>query len=245
MKLGSKEKNFIKGLIGIVLAVLVWMFVASPINDKKEALVAENAELKVKKEEYEAVNAQKAKYEEGMTALQTEREELLESYPAGMITEDRIMYWANMERANAGQLALENIAMSSLQEVFAEQQETAEGEGESEEEGATQLHLYKAPVNYTFKSTYDGLKGMVDYVFAQNDKKSIEGLTAEYNVETGNIEGTLDMNMYYMVGTGKDHVPATIPSVPTGVANPYHSSNTKVITEMDIAAGFVPNEESE
>ncbi len=242
MKLGNKEKNLIKGLIGIVLAVLVWMFVASPIKDKKEALAAENAELKVKKEEYEAVNSQKAKYEEGMTALQAEREELLEAYPAGMITEDRIMYWANMERANAGQLALENIAMSSLQEVFVEGQETTEGE---KQEGATQLHLYKAPVNYTFKSTYDGLKGMVDYVFAQNDKKSIEGLAAEYNEETGNIEGTLDMNMYYMVGTGKDHIPATIPSVPTGVANPYHSSNTKVILESDIAAGYEPEGERE
>ncbi len=235
MKLGSKEKNLIKALIGIVLAVLVWMFVASPIKEKKEVLAVENAELKVKKEEYEAVNAQKAKYEEGMTALQNEREELLENYPSGMITEDRIMYWANMERANTGQLALENIAMSSLQEVFVD---NVASEGEEEEEGATQLHLYKAPVNYTYKATYEGLKGMVDYVFAQNDKKSIEGIMAAYNEETGNIEGTLDMNMYYMVGTGKDHTPATIPSVPTGVANPYHASNTKVITESEIAAGL-------
>ncbi|MBO4845634.1 MAG: hypothetical protein J5525_04930 [Lachnospiraceae bacterium] len=240
MKLGSKEKNLIKGLIGIVLAVLVWMFVASPIKDKKEVLAAENAELKVKKEEYEAVNAQKAKYEEGMTALQNEREELLENYPSGMITEDRIMYWANMERANSGQLALENIAMSSLQEVVVETEAT-----EGDEEGATQLHLYKAPVNYTYKATYDGLKGMVDYVFAQNDKKSIEGIMAAYNEETGNIEGTLDMNMYYMVGTGKDHIPATIPSVPTGVVNPYHASNTKVITESELAMGLEPDVERE
>ena len=229
MKLGSKEINLIKALIGVVLAVLVWMFVASPIKEKKEVLAAENAELKVKKEEYEAVNAQKAKYEEGMTALQNEREELLENYPSGMITEDRIMYWANMERANTGQLALENIAMSSLQEVFVD---NAASEGEEEEEGATQLHLYKAPVNYTYKATYEGLKGMVDYVFAQNDKKSIEGIMAAYNEETGNIEGTLDMNMYYMVGTGKDHTPAKKQSVPTGVANPYHASNTKVRSRL-------------
>jgi hypothetical protein len=239
MKLGSTEKNLIKGLIGIVLAVLVWMFVASPIKEKKEALAAENAELKVKKEEYEAVNAQRAKYEEGMVALKNEREELLEAYPSGMLREDEIMYWANMERANVGQLALENIGMSGLQEVFVEGQEP------SEEEGATQLHLYKAPVNYGFKATYDGLKGMADYVFAQKDKKSIEGLMAAYNEETGNLEGTLDMNMYYMVGTGKDHVPATIPSVPTGVSNVFHSSNTKVVTESELAAGATVEAERE
>ncbi|MBR6148832.1 MAG: hypothetical protein IKQ44_10855 [Lachnospiraceae bacterium] len=231
MKLGNKEKNLIKGLIGIVLAVLVWMFVASPIKEKKEALAVENESLKVTKDEYEAVNAQKSKYEQGMTTLKAEREELLEDYPSGMIREDEIMYWANMERANAGQLILESIAMDNLQEVIV-------GEApSSEEEGATQLHLYKAPVNYGFKSTYDGLKGMADYVFAQNDKKSIETLSAAYNTETGNLEGSLSMNMYYMVGTGKDHTPATIPSVPTGVSNVFNATNTRVISDADVAAG--------
>lgn len=236
MKLGNKEKNLIKGLIGVVIAVLVWMFVASPIKEKKEALAAENESLKVTKDEYEAINAQKSKYEEGMVSLQAEREELLENYPSGMTREDEIMYWANMERANAGQLVLETITMDGWQEVM------VDGAPSSEEEGATQLHLYKAPVNYGFKSTYDGLKGMADFVFAQNDKKGIQGITAAYNTETGNLEGSLNMNMYYMVGTGKDHVPATIPSVPTGVSNVFRTTNTKVITEADEAAGLVPEE---
>jgi len=238
MKLGSKEINLIKGLVGIALVVLVWMFVASPIKDKKEALAAENESLKVTKDEYEAINAQKAKYEEGMTTLKAEREELLEYYPSGMLREDEIMYWANMERANAGQLVLESITMDSLQEV------TVADAPPSEEEGATQLHLYRAPVNYSFKSTYDGLKGMADYVFAQNDKKSIQGLNAAFNTETGNLEGTLNMNMYYMVGTGKDHVPATIPSVPTGVSNVFRATNVKVVTEAQEAAG-IPAETEE
>ena len=229
MKLGNKEKNLIKGLIGIVLAVLVWMFVASPIKEKKEALAAENETLKVTKDEYEAINAQKAKYEEGMTTLQAEREELLEDYPSGMLREDEIMYWANMERANTGQLALSTIAMDSFSEVIV-------GEPPAEEEGATQLHLFRAPVNYSYKSTYVGLKSMVDYVFAQNDKKSIEAVSASFNPETGNIEGTMNMNMYYMVGTGKEHTPATIPSVPTGVSNVFRAENAKVMLEGEVAA---------
>ncbi len=239
MKLGNTEKNLIKGLIGIVIAVLVWMFVASPIKEKKEALAAENETLKVTKDEYEAVNAQKAKYEEGMTALQSEREELLEFYPSGMIREDEIMYWANMERANAGQLLLSSIAMDGFSEVV------VEGAPPADEEGATQLHLYKAPVSYAFKSTYDGLKGMIDYVFAQNDKKSIEALSASFNTETGNLEGNLNMNMYYMVGSGKDHAPATIPSVPTGVSNVFRTDNTKVVTEGEAAVLQAAEEASE
>ena len=77
---------------------------------------------------------------------------------------------------------------------------------------------------------------MIDYVFAQNDKKSIEAVSASFNPETGNLEGNLNMNMYYMVGTGKDHTPATIPTVPTGVSNVFRAENAKVITDGEVAA---------
>lgn len=238
MKLGAKERNLIIGLIGILIAVMVWMFVASPLKDKKDALVAENANLKVTKDEYEAVNAQRKKYEEGITTLTNERTTLLESYPAGMSREDEIMYWANMERANSGQIALASIVMSSLEEVF------VEGYEGSSEEGASQLHLYKAPVNYTFASTYDGVKNMIKYVFAQDDKKSIEGLQVGFNEATGNLEGSLDVNMYYMVGTGNEVIPATIPTVPTGINNVFRATNEQVVKDGE-EAELAVNEGSE
>ena len=42
--------------------------------------------------------------------------------------------------------------------------------------------------------------------------------------------------MYYMVGTGKEHTPATIPSVPTGVSNVFRAENAKVMLEGEVAA---------
>ena len=82
-----------------------------------------------------------------------------------------------------------------------------------------------------------------------NDKKSIEGLAVSFDDETGNLEGTLDMNMYYMVGTGKDHTPATIPTVPTGVSNVFRAENIKVVTDAEGVSGFTAegeeNSESE
>jgi len=229
MKLGAKEKNLIIGLIGVVIAVVVWMFVASPLKDKKDALVSENASLKVTKDEYEAVNAQRKKYEEGITSLTDEREELLEAFPAGMAREDEIMYWANMERDNMGQLGLLAISMSSLEEVFVDEYKGSSGEG------ATQLHLYKAPVHYVYLSTYEGLKSMVKYVFAQDDKKSIEGLKVDFDATTGNLEGYIDINMYYMVGTGNEVEPVVIPQPATGVSNVFRAANEEIVKEGEAA----------
>lgn len=239
MKLGAKEKNLIIGLIGVVIAVVVWMFVASPLKDKKEALVSENERLKITKDEYEAVNAQRKKYEEGITTLTDEREGLLEPFPAGMAREDEIMYWANMERENAGQLALIAISMNSLEEVFVDGYEGSSGEG------ATQLHLYKAPVHYTYLSTYEGLKDMVKYVFAQDDKKSIEALKVDFNPTNGNLEGAIDINMYYMVGTGNEVEPVVIPQPATGVSNVFRAANEEVIKQGEEAPESALNEDEE
>jgi len=241
MKLGAKERNLLLGLLGIIIAVCAWFFVASPMKEKTEALAAENETLKVKKDEYEAINAQRATYEDGINTLTAEREELLNSYASGMTREDEIMYWANLERENAGQLFTSDLVMSGWEEVYVEGYE----EGEADEEGATQLHLYKAPVNYTYVATYDGVKNMVKYIFAQDDKKSIEGINVAFDDTTGNLEGTLDVNMYYMVGTGKDYKPYVIPSVPTGITNVFHSTNTEVVLEAEEAPSVAGEGEGE
>lgn len=237
MKIGKKEINLLIGLLGVAIAVVVWMFVASPLKEKTAALQAENAELKEKANEYESVNAQREAFLAESVELQAERAELLENFKPGISKEDEIMYWANMERANASTMALSNLVMSSWTEVH------VDGEPTGDEEGATQLHLYKAPVNYTYQATYDGLKNMVNYVFAQQDKKSIESLNASFDSSTGNLVGSIDINMFYMTGTGNEYVPSTIPTVPTGVSDIFHSTNT--LTDANsVVSNFEGEDES-
>ena len=239
MKIDERTRNLLLGILGVAIAVAAYVIVASPMKEKTAALAAENATLKEKKDEYEAIHAQIDTYVQGINDLTAEREELLSAFPAGITKEDEIIYWANMERQNADTLAITDLTMAGWQEVFAEGYEAPQGENE---EGATQLHLYKAPVNYGFQATYDGIKGMVSYVYAQQDKKSIENLAVAFDETTGNLVGTLDMNMYYMVGTGKEYTPMTIPSIPTGISNLFHSSNTKVVMEGDGVSGYDASE---
>lgn len=236
MKFGAKEKNTLIGLIGVILAVCAWYLVASPMKEKTDALRNENVGLKETKDEYEAINAQKGIYEQGIVDLKAEREQLLSAFPAAMTKEDEIMYWANMERAYADKVEISDIAMNAWEEVYAG--DPAADAGEEEEEGATQLHLYRAPVDYTYAASYDGIKGMVDYINAQKDKKGIETFDISFDSTTGNLVGTMSINMYYMVGTGNEYVPTIIPTVPTGVTNIFKTTNTTVVKEGDGVSGF-------
>ncbi len=240
MKIDKKSLILLIVLAGAAVIFAAWMLLAKPLKEKTATLENENVGLKQTADEYEAVNAQRATYEEGKVTLEAERAELLSAFPAGMTREDEIMYWANMERSNASTLRIQNLVMAGMEEVHVEGQPEATGEG------ASQLHLYKAPVNYAYVSTYTGLKDMVSYVFEQADKKSISNLSASYDATTGNLAGTIDINMYYMVGTGNEYKPYTIPSVPTGVTDVFHS--TDVLQDpADLSAynGADDSEESE
>lgn len=238
MKIDAKTKILILFLLGIAILVVAYMMIVTPMKEKTESLKAENATLAVKAEEYEAVNAQSAIYKQGIVDFTAEREELLSAFPAGMTREDEIMYWANMERENSDSIAISNLVMSGWEEVY------VAGAPESNGEGATQLHLYMAPVNYTYQATYDGVKDMVKYVFAQDDKKSIQGLNVSYDTTSGNLMGTLDMNMYYMKGTGNDYKPTTIPSVPTGIVNPFRTNDLLAVEGSEGSSADSDEEEA-
>lgn len=218
MKFGANEKNLLIGLIGVIIAIAAWYLVASPLKEKTAVLESENVTLKEKKDEYEAVNAQKSVYEQGIVDLTAEREELLYHFPAGISREDEIMYWATLENTYPSEIVLSTLAMGNWTEVY------VPGAPDYSQEGATQLHLYQAPVTYSFKATYQGIKDMVNYVFAQNDKKSIESFSVAFNSGEGTLDGTMNMNMYYMNGTGKEYVPYSMPSVPTGVVDIFQTA---------------------
>lgn len=222
MKFGANEKNLLIGLVGVLIAVAAWYLVASPLKEKTAVIQAENVGLKEKKDEYEAVNAQKATYEQGIVDLTAEREDLLSHFPAGISREDEIMYWATLENTYPSDIILNTLAMSNWSEVF------VPGAPQSEGEGATQLHLYQAPVTYSFKATYQGVKNMINYVFAQDDKKSIDTLSVAFNSGEGTLDGTMSLNMYYMNGTGKEYIPYNMPSVPTGVVDIFQTAAKSV-----------------
>ena len=153
------------------------------------------------------------------------------------------MFLANMENVYTNDLAVENITMSAVVEVTAETpavQETAPATDATTDPAATdttaattvepeiiipEVHMYKQPVNYSFRCTYKGAKDMINYLFAQNDKKAIEGMTLAFDSETGNLMGTLDLNQFYMMGTEREYQAIPTPTVLKGVSDVFHTVN--------------------
>lgn len=225
----KRDKCLLLGLFGGVFLLLAWLYGATPLQEKTAALQTENVTLKAKADLYQAINANLPTYEEGIEKMERQIADIANSYPVYISREDEILFLANMENTYHSDLAVENITMSAVEEILAnvvvetEDTEAVTQEAATATEAVPEIHMYRQPVNYSFRCTYKGAKDMITHLYAQTDKKCVEGVSLAYDSATGNLMGSLDLNQYYMTGIDKNYQPTSVPTVPKGVRDVFHT----------------------
>ena len=237
----KRDKCLLIGLLGGVILLLAWLYGYTPLQEKTAALQTENVTLKAKADLYQSINANLPTYEDNIVKMEKKIAEIANSYPVYISREDEILFLANMENTFVSDIAVENITMSAVEEIVANVQvETADSEAVTQEaaaatqevvEAGPEVHLFRQPVNYSFRCTYKGAKDMITHLYTQTDKKSVESVTLAYDSSTGNLMGSVDLNQYYMTGTDKMYQPTSVPTVPKGVQDVFHTSNGSIEVE--------------
>lgn len=247
MTIGKKEKDLLIGLAGVIVAVLVWFLVASPTMEKTEALKADNEYLRPRAEEYQAVYAKIEDYQGGIQALNDEKNDIISHFPSKVEREDQIMFWANLDAEYPTQAALRDIAISNDEVFYASSGNGENPNGITNIEEATSpdeiaaiyestVLLYKAPINVMFDSTYVGLKDIIGFITAQSNKNAIDNMVIGFDSATGNLTGSIDINMFYITGTGKEYEQPGIPAPKTGISDVFHTSGVKLNLAANNAA---------
>lgn len=78
---------------------------------------------------------------------------------------------------------------------------------------------YYASIGIRYEASYSGLKEMIAYVNAFQDRTTITQFTAAFDDATGKLTGEMTLNMYYITNTGKEYVPPVFDFMPKGVSN--------------------------
>lgn len=84
-----------------------------------------------------------------------------------------------------------------------------ERQNASDEEVANLNQTFTTPVLYRtqdsmqFTGTYASLKDMVDYLADQSGRMTLDNVNASFDSTTGNLTGSITVNMFSMAGTGK------------------------------------------
>lgn len=75
---------------------------------------------------------------------------------------------------------------------------------------------YNSVVSIDFKVSSEGLKKCIDYINNQSERKNIKEINIVYDMETGNLNGTMLINMYQLTDTGKIYTDPAIAGVSIG-----------------------------
>lgn len=84
---------------------------------------------------------------------------------------------------------------------------------------AGNVYGYYASIGIRYEASYNGLKEMIAYVNAFQDRTTITQFTAAFDDATGKLTGEMTLNMYYITNTGKEYVPPVFDFMPKGVSN--------------------------
>lgn len=79
--------------------------------------------------------------------------------------------------------------------------------------------LYRTQVTLQFNGTYAGLKEAVTYLAQQNGRMTLDNVNASYDTSTGNLTGTIIVNMFSMTGTDNSYSEPDAGAVAYGTDN--------------------------
>lgn len=76
--------------------------------------------------------------------------------------------------------------------------------------------LFRRLDTLQFNGTYDSLKDAVDYLASSSGRMTLDSVDASFDASTGNLIGTITVNMFSMTGTGSTYTEPDAGSVALG-----------------------------
>ena len=241
MKVKKSEIQLLIAVIGVLIAVCTYFLVYSSFNEKSDALEAQNVTLSSQVATLEILDQRKADYIEATGKMQSYITNFENRFPADILPEDSIMMVKTLEDYTRTEVA--NIAFGSEAEVVytpaadaatTTADATAATDTTTTDAAATtttastspvstdgtayaDTHMYEVPLSISISCTYDDFKGLVRYIYNQQERESIQGVSISYNETDGMLAGNMTMNTYYLLGTDKVYSSPYIPDMQMGV----------------------------
>lgn len=206
-------------LVGVLVAVAVYVFVYLDFTQKTEVLETSNKELQAVVTELEDYNTNMEQYKIEIDEMKAEVNTILEQYPADAREEDAIMLAVNLQKRNI--IDFDAINMDEKESVYVVEPQlvtAAAMEGLDESLVFTQKHAV-----YVNETTYRELKSVIEQVYASNNRIGIDNIVYSKNEEYGILEGNIDIYFYSLAGTDKEYIAPDITPYIRGTKDPFRS----------------------
>lgn len=207
-------------------------------TDRKKAdiIKEENQKLETRLTTLKTMQANANTRKKETSDLNSKSKKIMDQFPEALQTEDAIVMISKLEQATGCTVSSMNFDMNKLfyptNEAVASTAAgtsntsgTASGDTSNSNTASTgmvsadTLTGYKSTVTFAYQSTYSGLKQIIDFINLNPDKMSINDITSAFDASTGNLIGSITVNMYSLSGTGKQYQEPEVNDVNIGLNN--------------------------
>lgn len=217
--------------LGFLVLLAVYFLVYKSYNDKAEVLEKSNIakqqrvdELKVFYDNLPIYNAEIEQYQAQIAAW-------LDEFPSDVKEEDIIVLALDTEKAAfVGYTNININGREAFRTIPAATMQLARMENLTQD-----VIFVERTVSYVNITDYFNLKKCVETINSSADKLTISNITYSKNEETGELEGTIEVTFYSVVGTGKEYVPQNLKEYESGLANLF--GTTTVVDEPESEEG--------
>lgn len=117
MKVSKRDWQILMAFGGILIAFSAYFFIFKDLQPKTDNLLQQNSGLSIQIARLEQLNAQQEQYKKDTADMKTETERIIGTYAYGLTREDEIMYMTQLENDNSPNMVIQNLNMSTPEEV--------------------------------------------------------------------------------------------------------------------------------
>ena len=250
MSISERDKKILIVFVGILIFALVYYFPIRGYTEDAEKLNTENVGLTAKLAELEAKVARESEIKAETTNYEADTLAMVAKFPSFLQVENEIMDIVGLEKELKVEVPLITVntpvemkasdtpevaeAAEAPQEVATEEApedaSTTEAPAADETEvapaAANKYKLYDMSTNINYKGGYDSLKKFLDKIAKSSDKKSINSVSLTFDNKTGNLDGNIVYDSYFLVGSDRPYEEIITKTIRHGTKNIFGTVDT-------------------
>lgn len=250
MSISERDKKILIVFVGILIFALVYYFPIRSYTEDAEKLNTENVGLTAKLAELEAKVARESEIKAETTNYEADTLALVAKFPSFLQVENEIMDIVGLEKELKVEVPLITVntpvemkgsdtpetetTEATPQEVATEEApeeaSTTEAPVADETEvapaAANKYKLYDMSTNINYKGGYDSLKKFLDKIAKSTDKKSINSVSLTFDNKTGNLDGNIVYDSYFLAGSDRPYEEIITKTIRHGTKNIFGTVDT-------------------
>ena len=256
MSISERDKKILIVFVGILIFALVYYFPIRSYTEDAEKLNTENVGLTAKLAELEAKVARESEIKAETTNYEADTLALVAKFPSFLQVENEIMDIVGLEKELKIEVPLitfntpvemkgsdtpetettqateapQEVATEEAPEASPEEASTTEAPVADETGGApavaNKYKLYDMSTNINYKGGYDSLKKFLDKIAKSTDKKSINSVSLTFDNKTGNLDGNIVYDSYFLAGSDRPYEEIITKTIRHGTKNIFGTVDT-------------------